>query len=147
MALIALASFVAAIGLQGKFGGTAFLPKMDSGMLIVQVRTPASSSVGYARLKMEEAAALARTLPEVKDTNSSINSGGGQINVDIGKRTERKRDAAAIAVDLRQKIGRLVGAEYTVMDDLQNNGKPVQIEFTGPDTRKLMELTQAYMEK
>jgi multidrug efflux pump subunit AcrB len=147
MALIAILSFVAALGLQAKFGGTAFLPKMDSGMLIVEVRTPASSSVGYARMKMDEAAAIARTLPEVKDTNSSITSAGGEINVDIGKRGERKRDAAAIAVELRQKIARLVGAEYTVMDDLQNNGKPVQIEFTGPDTRKLMELTQAYMDK
>ena len=147
MALIAIVSFVAAIGLQFKFGGTAFLPKMDSGMLVVEVRTPASSSVGYAKMKMDEAAAIARTLPEVKDTNSSITSAGGEINVDIGKRTERKRDAAAIAVELRQKIARLVGAEYTVMDDLQNNGKPVQIEFTGPDTRKLMELTSAYMDK
>jgi len=147
MAVIAASTFVAAIGLQGKFGGTAFLPKMDSGHVIIEVRTPASASVGYAKMKMEEAAALARTLPEVKDTNSSINSGGGQINVDIGKRTERKRDAAAIGAELRQKIARLVGAEYTVSDDMSGNGKPVQIEFTGPDTRKLMELTSAYMDK
>ncbi|WP_036165566.1 efflux RND transporter permease subunit [Massilia sp. 9096] len=147
MAMIAVATFIVAIGLQGKFGGTAFLPKMDSGSLIVDVRTPASASVGYARAKMEEAAALARTLPETKDTNSSITSAGGQVVVDIGKRTERKRDAATVAVELRQKIARLVGAEFTVTDDLSGNGKPVQIEFTGPDTRKLMELTSAYMEK
>ncbi len=147
MAVIAVASLVAALGLQGKFGGTSFLPKQDSGQLLIEVRTPASSSVGYARMKMEEASALARTMPETKDTNASINSGGGRIYVDIGKRGERKRSASEIAVELRDKIARLVGAEYTVTDDLNGNGKPVQIEFTGPDSRKLMDLTNAYMEK
>jgi multidrug efflux pump subunit AcrB len=98
-------------------------------------------------MKMEEAAAIARTLKETKETNSSINSAGGRIYVDIGKRSERHRTAAEIAVELREKIARLVGAEYTVTDDLNGNGKPVQIEFTGPDSRKLMELTNAYMDK
>jgi multidrug efflux pump subunit AcrB len=103
--------------------------------------------VGYARLKMEEAAAIARSLPETKETNSSINANGGNIYVDIGKRRERKRSAAEVAVALREKVSRLVGAEYVVMDDLNGNGKPVQIDFTGPDSRKLMEMTARYMEK
>jgi multidrug efflux pump subunit AcrB len=147
MTLIAVASFVGALVLHGKFGGSAFLPKMDAGQIAIEVRTPASSSVGYAKMKMEEAAAIARTLKETKETNSSINSAGGRIYVDIGKRSERHRTAAEIAVELREKIARLVGAEYTVTDDLNGNGKPVQIEFTGPDSRKLMELTNAYMDK
>jgi hydrophobe/amphiphile efflux-1 (HAE1) family protein len=147
MAVIAVASLVGALVLHGKFGGSAFLPKMDAGQIAIEVRTPASSSVGYAKMKMEEAAALARTLKETKETNSSINSAGGRIYVDIGKRSERHRTAAEIAVELREKIARLVGAEYTVTDDLNGNGKPVQIEFTGPDSRKLMELTNAYMDK
>jgi hydrophobe/amphiphile efflux-1 (HAE1) family protein len=147
MTLIAVASFVGALALHMGFGGSAFLPKMDAGQIAIEVRTPASSSVGYAKLKMDEAAAIARTLSETKETNSSITSAGGRIYVDIGKRSERKRTAAEIAVELRGKIARLVGAEYTVTDDLNGNGKPVQIEFTGPDSRKLMELTNAYMDK
>jgi multidrug efflux pump subunit AcrB len=147
MTLIAVASFVGALALHMGFGGSAFLPKMDAGQIAIEVRTPASSSVGYAKMKMEEAAAIARTLPETKETNSSITSAGGRIYVDIGKRGQRHRTAAEIAVELRGKIARLVGAEYTVTDDLNGNGKPVQIEFTGPDSRKLMELTNAYMDK
>lgn len=147
MAIIAVASFAGALVLHAKFGGSAFLPKLDAGQIAIEVRTPASSSVGYAKMKMEEAAALARTLPETKETNSSITSAGGRIYVDIGKRSQRHRTAAQIAVELRGKIARLVGAEYTVTDDLNGNGKPVQIEFTGPDSRKLMELTNAYMDK
>jgi hydrophobe/amphiphile efflux-1 (HAE1) family protein len=147
MAFIAVGSLAAALGLNAAFGGTSFLPKMDGGQLQIEVRTPASSSVYYAQKKMDEAAALAHTLPETKETNTSINANGGKIYVDIGKRSERKRSASDVAVELRAKIARLVGAEFTVMDDLNGNGKPIQIEFTGPDSRKLMELTNAYMEK
>ena len=147
MAAIAVMALVAAVGLQMWKGGVAFQPKMDQGQIKIEVRTPASSSVEYARLKMEEAAAIARTLPETKDTNSSINVNGGSIYVDIGKRRERKRSAAEVAVALREKVSRLVGAEYVVMDDLSGNGKPVSLDFSGPDSRKLMEITSLYMEK
>jgi len=147
MAAIAVLALVSAVGLQMWKGGVAFQPKMDQGQIKIEVRTPASSSVEYARLKMEEAAAIARTLPETKDTNSSINVNGGSIYVDIGKRRERKRSAAEVAVALREKVSRLVGAEYVVMDDLSGNGKPVSLDFSGPDSRKLMEITSLYMEK
>ncbi len=148
MGAIALLTFVGALALQAKFGGTSFLPTADSGNLMIEVRTPASSSVEYARLKMERAAAVARTIAEVKETNSNINAAGGRIYVDIGKKNTRKRSAKEIAVELREKIKQLVGAEYVVLDDLNNGArKPIQIEFTGPDSRKLMEITNAYMEQ
>lgn len=148
MGIIALLTFVGALALQATLGGTSFLPKADSGNLMIEVRTPSSSSLEYARLKMERAASLARTIKEVKDTNSNINTSGGRIYVDIGKRTERKRSAQEIAVELREKVSQLVGAEYVVLDDLNNGArKPIQIEFTGPDSRKLLEITGAFMEK
>ncbi len=148
MALIAVASFVGALVLQSKFGGSDFLPKSDSGMLLITVRTPASSSVEYARLKMEKAAEIALSIKEVKETNSRIDASGGRIRVDIGKKNTRQRSAKEIAVELREKMAQLVGAEYVVLDDLNNGAqKPVQLEFTGPDSRKLMEIANAYMEK
>ena len=148
MSAIALFSLVAALGVQVKWGGTSFLPTADSGNLMITVRTPASSSIEYARLKMERAAEIARGIPETKETNSNITAAGGRIYVDIGKRTQRKRSAKEIAVELREKVRALVGAEYVVLDDLNNGAqKPVQIEFTGPDSRKLLEITSAYMDK
>ncbi len=148
MTILTVVTLVVALVIQFKFGGTEFLPKTDSGFLAIDVRTPASSSVEYARLKMTKAAEVAATLPETKETNVRIGASGGRITVDIGKRQERKRSAKEIATELRQKISTLVGAEYVVMDDLNNGGrKPVQIEFTGPDSRKLLEITEAYMEK
>ncbi len=148
MTIITVLTLVAALGIQMKWGATEFLPRTDSGFLAIDVRTPASSSVEYSRLKMTKAAEIASTLPEYKETNVRINANGGRIFVDIGKRHERKRSAKDIAVELREKIRTLVGAEYVVMDDLNNGGrKPIQIEFTGPDSRKLLEITEAYMEK
>jgi len=146
MAFIAVFSMVAAIGLHLKFGGSSFLPTSDEGTLAIEVRTPSSASLEFARIKVEQAATLARTLPETVATNSNINASGGRIYVDIGKSTQRKRTAVAIAADLRLKMARLVGAEYVVLDDL-NNGvrKPVQIQFSGPDARRLIAITSAYM--
>jgi multidrug efflux pump subunit AcrB len=148
MAVIAVGTLIAAIALHMQFGGSSFLPKSDQQNIAIDVRTPPSTSVEYARLKMEKAAEIARSIKETKETNSNITASGGRIYVDIGKRTERKRTAAEIAADLRERIKPLVGAEFVVQDDLNNGGgKPVRIEFTGPDSRKLMELTTAYMEK
>ncbi|MET3133843.1 hydrophobe/amphiphile efflux-1 (HAE1) family protein [Oxalobacteraceae bacterium GrIS 1.11] len=148
MAVIALASLVGALFLHANYGGSSFLPESDEGFVLINVRTPSSSSLEYARLKMEKAAELARGMPEVKDTNSTIGAGGGRIYVDIGKRDTRQRSAKQVAAALREKLTRLVGAEFVVMDDLNGGAqKPVQVEFTGPDSRKLMEITNAYMEK
>ena len=148
MALIAIGTFAGAIVMQATVGGSSFLPASDQGFLLIDVRTPASSSLEYARLKMEKAAELARGMAETKDTNSRITASGGTIYVDIGKRNTRVRSAKVVAVELREKMSRLVGAEYVVLDDLNGGArKPIQVEFTGPDSRKLIEITAAYMEK
>ncbi len=148
MAIIAGLSLVGALALHVAFGGTSFLPVTDNGTILIDIRTPSSSSLEYSRLKVQKAAEIARDIPETKATNSSVNINGGRVYVDLGKSTERKRSAADIAIDLRQRVASIIGAEYVVQDDLQNGGgKPVQIRFSGPDSRKLMEITTAYVEK
>jgi HAE1 family hydrophobic/amphiphilic exporter-1 len=148
MAVIAVGSFVAAIGLQAKFGGASFVPTADFGTIMIDVRTPSSSSLEYSRTKIVKAAEMAATLREHQETNAYVNLTGGRVYVKIGKKNERKRSAAEVAQELREKLAQLVGAEYTVMEDLNNNArKPVQIEFTGTDSRKLMELTNRFMDE
>ncbi|MFG6469127.1 efflux RND transporter permease subunit [Roseateles sp. BYS87W] len=145
MTAFAVLSFVGAIALQVKFGGSSFLPQADAGFLVIDVRSPASSSLDYSKLKLDAAAALAATLPESKATTSYPNASGGRIYVDIGKSVERQRTAAQVATDLRAKVARLVGAEYVVLDDLNNGAqKPVQIRFYGTDSRKLQQITQDF---
>jgi hydrophobic/amphiphilic exporter-1 (mainly G- bacteria), HAE1 family len=148
MFLICILSFVAAVALQFKFGGSSFLPSSDAGTLVIDVRTPASSSLDYAKLKVDAAAQIARKLPEHVATNAFANPGGGRIYVDIGKSIERKRTHVAIASDLRAEIKRLVGAEYVVLEDLNMGAqKPVQIRFTGTDSRQLLAIANDFMDK
>jgi len=148
MIAFAVISFFTAIFLQAKFGGSSFLPKGDGKTLAIDVRSPASSNLEYSRMKLEAAAVMARTLPETKATNSYVNPGGGRIYVDIGESTKRKRSAQEIAMELRKRTAQLVGAEYTVLDDLSNGAaKPVQIRFSGTDSRKLLAITSDFMEK
>ena len=148
MAAIAAASFVGALALHWFQGGSSFLPVSDNGTIAIEVRVPSSASLEYARLKVEKGAELARQLPETVATNSNINPTGGRVYVDIGKSTERKRSAVEISIDLRRQMKQLVGAEYVVLEDLSNGArKPVQIQFSGPDSRRLMEITSAFMEQ
>ena len=148
MTTFAVASFVVAIGLQIKFGGTSFLPVSDYGTLAIDVRTPPSSSLEYARLKVEAAAELAREIKETKATNAQVNPNGGRIYVDVGDTKSRKRSTVEIGRELRERITVLVGAEYSVLDDLAGGAqKPVQVRFTGTDSRKLLEITEDYMER
>jgi HAE1 family hydrophobic/amphiphilic exporter-1 len=148
MFVFTVASLVGAIALFARFGGSSFLPNGDWGTLAIEVRTPPSSSLDYARLKLEAAARLAREMPETKATNAYVNPDGGRIYVDVGKSTQRKRGILQIAADLRSRVSRLVGAEYTVLDDLNNGAqKPVQIRFHGTDSRRLLQITNQFMEK
>ena len=148
MAGIAVLTLALALVLQATIGGSEFLPKSDYGMIAVEVRTPSSASLEYARGKVEKAAELARSMPETVATNTRVNAGGGRIYVDIGKSRDRSRSAVEVAAALRVLLKQLVGAEYVVLDDLNNGAqKPVQIRFYGEDSRRLMEITNAYMEK
>ena len=148
MGAIAVVSLVGALVLHAYKGGSSFLPSADNGTIFVDIRTPPSSSLEYSRLKVAKAAELAQTLPEAKATNATVNINGGRVYVDIGKSTQRKRSAQQVAVELRQRVSTLIGAEYVVQDDLNNGGgKPVQIQFSGPDARRLLELTNEFMDK
>jgi len=148
MTVFALATFVGAIALQVTVGGTEFLPRSDYGTIAIDVRTPSSASLDYARLKTEKAAELARQIKETKATNSSVYAGGGRVYVDVDKRHTRTRSIYDIGIELREKLKGLVGAEYVVIEDLnQGVRKPVQIQFSGPDYRRLMAITGDFMEK
>jgi HAE1 family hydrophobic/amphiphilic exporter-1 len=130
------------------FGRSEFLPKSDYGTLAIEVRTPSSTSLEYARSKVEKAAELAAQMPETKSTDGRVNATGGRVWVDVGDKTDRSRSLQELAGDLRGKLKALVGAEYVVLDDLNNGArKPVQIQFYGADSRKLMEITNQFMEE
>ena len=148
MGVAAAASMLLALVLQGMYGGYDFLPKSDVGTIAVDIRMPPSSSLEYSRMKTEAATNVARELPEFVNASAHMTSDNARIYVDIGKSTKRKRSAVEIAADLRHKLQSLVGAEYVVLDDLNNGAqKPVQIRFYGTDSRRLLAITNDFMDK
>ena len=108
-----------------------------------------STSLEYARNKVEKAAELARQIPgsEVHRQPRQFHRRpclGGRRRQDGSQRA----GSSDLAADLREKLKPLVGAEYVVLDDLNNGArKPVQIQFYGTDSRKLMEITNEFMDK
>src|SRR5215471_4120013 len=65
MIAVAIVSFIAAIALQGMFGGFGFAPLSDNSELNIAIETPPGSSLDYTTLKAEEAARMARGHSEV----------------------------------------------------------------------------------
>ena len=148
MTIIAVLSLVGALVLQATVGGSSFLPPSDFGTIAVDVRTPSSASLEYAKLKVERAAEIAREIQETVATDSNIHAGGGRIYINLGKSPTRSRSAAEIAADLRRRLARLVGAEYVVLDDIGNGArKPVQIQLSGPDAMRLNAIANEYLEQ
>ena len=95
MTALALASFVGALALPalGIVGG-AFLPDSDKSEFLINIETPPGSNIDYTKVKAEEAARLARAVPEVTYTYTTI--GGRTEAVDEGHRL-RAADAQARA--------------------------------------------------
>ena len=82
MLVIAVTSFVVAIGLQVAFGGFGFAPLSDNSELNVAIETPPSSTVEYTALKAEEVASIARRHKEVAYTYTTVGSSSGSGAVD-----------------------------------------------------------------
>ncbi len=108
MAALALASFIGALALPalGIVGG-AFLPESDQSEFLINIETPPGSNIDYTKVKAEEAARLARAVPEVAYTYTTI--GGRTEAVDEGivfvrlkPKSERERHQKAIEAGLRR---------------------------------------------
>jgi HAE1 family hydrophobic/amphiphilic exporter-1 len=153
MWILAFGSFFGAIYLQGAHGGSGFLPETDDGGIVISVRAPSEASIEYTSIKAEQAAAIARQLPEQLYTQTTVGTQGNitraQIFVRLKKEFERDRNSREIAAEVRAKVQQLVGAEYTVSADLNGGGggKALQIQFRGPDSRVLEGLVMDFMEK
>lgn len=153
MVTIAVASFVLAMAMPalGLVGG-GFFPGDDRGELNMAVETPPGSSLEFTRLKTEEAAALARTYGEVTYSFSTIGGASGAVDagaiyLKLTPLAERKRDAADIAVALRQDVERIGGATVFVFEsDFGGAQKQVQLELRGSDPEALNETAQRYLE-
>lgn len=152
---LAFLSFFGALFLQGKFGGSGFMPDTDNGAFIVSIRAPSEASIEYTKAKAAQVAEITQVLPEHRYTQTTIGVQGNitraQVFVRLVPEKDRNRSAKQVAEEVRGKIKALVGAEFTVSADLGGggggDGKPLQIQFRGPETRVLEGIVMDFVEK
>jgi HAE1 family hydrophobic/amphiphilic exporter-1 len=148
MVLLTVASFVGALALpaMGLIGG-AFMPIMDNSEFSVVVTTPPGSNIAYTQLKTQEVSAIARALPEVAYTYTSI---GGQtesvdeatVYVRLTPRAERARRQEDVAAELRARLLNLGGVEAWINTNFFGNFKQIQLQLTGPKADELAVLAE-----
>jgi len=148
MVFLTVASFAGAIALpvMGLIGG-GFMPIMDNSEFSVVVTTPPGSNISYTQLKTQEVSNIARSLPEVAYTYTSI---GGQtesvdeatVYVRLKPRVERTRRQEDVAADLRAKLLQLGGVEAWINTNFFGNFKQIQLQLTGPKSDELSVLAE-----
>jgi HAE1 family hydrophobic/amphiphilic exporter-1 len=150
MGVLAVASFGIALAMPavGLVGG-GFFPDSDDSEFNITIETPPGSNLAYTRVKAEEAARLARALPEVAYTYTTI--GGrtgavdeGKIYVRLRPKADRERHQSAIEAALRQDLTRLGGVTASIGGNFEDQ-KQIQLQLQGPDSRELSRLADLAM--
>ncbi len=137
--------------------GTAFFPEDDRAEFIMALQTPPGSNIEYTRLKAEEAAQLARALPEVTYTYTTLGNGAtggvdeGNIYVRTKPKNERSRSIEEIASLVRKETSRMSGATVSVFTaDFGGGFKQIQLQLRGQDVQALAQaadMVKAEVEK
>lgn len=148
MVVLALASFAGALALPA-FGlvGGGFFPVSDESEFVIVIEAPPGSNLDYTKLKAEEAARLARSLPEVAYTYTTIGGQLGSGAVDEGNvyvrlipKDERERSQDEVANEVRLQAAKLAGVTAWISTNFFGNMKQIQLQIQGPDTRQLAAL-------
>ncbi|MCC7263751.1 MAG: efflux RND transporter permease subunit [Candidatus Latescibacteria bacterium] len=148
---LATLSFVGALALPPLgLVGSGFMPVDDRSELNMVVETPPGSSLEYTRLKAEEAARLARLLPEVRYTYTTIGGASGAVDqasiyVRLVPMNQRQRSAEDLAVLMREEVKRLSGTTTSVFTNaMQGTNKQIQLQLRGNDL-ELLNRTAAHL--
>ncbi|HEU4561690.1 MAG TPA: efflux RND transporter permease subunit, partial [Longimicrobium sp.] len=127
--------------------GFEFFPKDDSSEFEVEIDTPPGSSLEYTRLKAEEVAAMARRIPEVRYTYTTIGGRGGAVDegrvyVRLVPKADRERGQEEIASGLREQAKRVGGATAALATGNFGGTKQIMIQLQGPDIAVLNRLAE-----
>jgi HAE1 family hydrophobic/amphiphilic exporter-1 len=149
IAALCFAGIFVAIGaapVGGKLG-FEFFPKDDSSEFQVEIDTPPGSSLEYTRLKAEEVAAMAREIPEVRYTYTTVGGQGGSVDqanvyVRLLPKADRERGQEEIASALRERAKQVGGATAALGTGNFGGTKQIMIQLQGPDIAVLNRLAE-----
>jgi len=143
MAALAVGTFVIAIAMPalGYLGGE-FFPVSDNSEFSIAIETPPGSNLEYTKGKLEQVAALARTIPGVSHTYATVGGASGavdegQIYVGLMPKAERAQNQEAIARTLRRRFPEVGGVTASIQTSGFDNQKQIQVQLSGRDTATL----------
>ena len=144
--VIVVVTFVAALALPAVgILGTEFFPIQDVNEFIINIETPPGSNLQYTLIKTEEVARMAREMPGVAYTYTTIGGRSesvdeGQIYVRLKPKAERDIRQEVISDELRRRTARLVGVTAAIGMGSFDNAKQIQLQLRGPETQQLATL-------
>ncbi|HEX8395782.1 MAG TPA: efflux RND transporter permease subunit, partial [Longimicrobium sp.] len=149
IAIVSVIGMGAAIGAapEGAKLGFEFFPKDDQSEFQVEIDTPPGSSLDYTRLKSEEVAAMARRIPEVRYTYTTVGGRGGSVDegrvfVRLQPKAERERGQEEIASELREQAKAIGGATAALGTGNFGGTKQIMIQLQGPDIAVLNRIAE-----
>jgi HAE1 family hydrophobic/amphiphilic exporter-1 len=143
MAALAIGSFLVAIAMPAMgYLGAEFFPVSDNSEFTVAVETPPGSNLDYTRQKIEQIAAVARSIPGVSHTFSTVGGATGavdegQIYVGLEPKADRAQGQETIARTLRRRFAEVGGVTASIQTSGFDNQKQIQVQLSGPDISTL----------
>ena len=126
--------------------GSEFVPKEDQSEFGMRLETPVGSSLEYTAVKVAQAEAELKKLPELKLLYSGAGGGRGKntgwINVILKPRNERTRSQKQVEDAAREAVKGIAGMVVSV-----GWNKPVQVSFVGSDATVLKQLSEQFVER
>ena len=153
---LAAVSFFGALSLP-RMGlvGSAFFPPEDNGEFYVRVETPPGTDLETTRTRVEAAARLARRLPEVTYTYTTVGSGGlfsgggvdvGQVYVRLAPMGDRDQSAEELAAEVREQVQAIPGTQTAVFTSGFGGGqKQIMLQLRGRDREAIQEAAERVM--
>ena len=153
--LSSLGLFVASCVLLFTVVGTEFIPQMDQGQIRVTVELPSGSQLAETGKIVARVEEIASSIPATDIIFSSVGSGGefammgggtseaATMQIKLKPLLERSVSTAQVVEQLRDELGRLPGAKFTVEvadESGSNSGAPISVRIRGDDLKVLKEL-------
>ncbi len=129
--------------------GTEFVPQADYSETGVIYHTPVGSSLEFTESKARQVEAALRSLPEVRDLYTTINTGTAQgksyatTYARLVPRAERKRSTKELNQPLREQLAKIPGITVThvgTLDGVGGDNKQLRLSILGPDLKQLGKL-------
>jgi len=150
--LLALSTFLAGLAIPASgLIGSEFVPQADYSETGVIFYTPVGSSLEFTESKAHQVEAALRTLPEVRDVYTTINTGSAQgknyatVYARLVPRSERTRSTKELSQPLRSALSRIAGINVThigALDGVGGDNKQVRLSIIGPDLKQLARLAE-----